>query len=74
MGRPIWTHELASKKVWAEIKEATREDFNRLCRETSSEAIPIEWLRMWFTKNGYLSGMTLMDKIELDWEKENGNI
>lgn len=71
MGRPIWTHELASKEVWAEIKEATREDFNRLCRETSSEAIPTEWLRMWFTKNGYLSGMALVDKIESDWEKEN---
>lgn len=44
MGRPIWTHELASKKIWAEIKEATREDFNRLCRETPSEAIPIEFI------------------------------
>ena len=45
MGRPIWTHELASKKVWEEIKEATREDFTRLCRETSSEVIPVEWLK-----------------------------
>jgi len=37
----------------------------------STEAIPIDWLRMWFTKNGYLSGMALVDKIESDWEKEN---
>jgi len=35
------------------------------------EAIPIEWLRMWFTKNGYLSGIALVDKIETDWRKEN---
>jgi len=71
MGRSIWTHELASEKVWAEIKEATREDFNRLCRETSSEAIPIEWIRKWNTHQspivaGYVAYMLL------DWEKENG--
>lgn len=71
MGRPIWTHELASKEVWAEIKEATREDFNRLCREIPSEAIPVEWLRMWFTKKGSLIGITLIGEIESDWEKEN---
>ena len=35
------------------------------------DAIPIEWLRTWFTKNGYLSGIALVDKIESDWEKEN---
>ncbi|MBQ6627943.1 MAG: hypothetical protein IJH65_03925 [Methanobrevibacter sp.] len=45
MGRPIWSHELASKEVWEEIKEATKEDFNRLCRETSLEAIPVEWIK-----------------------------
>ena len=35
------------------------------------KAIPIEWLRMWFSKNGYLSGMALVDKIESDWKEEN---
>ena len=35
------------------------------------DAIPIEWLRMWFSKNGYLSGMALVDKIESDWKEEN---
>lgn len=35
------------------------------------EAIPIEWLRMWFSKNGYLSGTALVDKIESDWKEEN---
>lgn len=35
------------------------------------EAIPIEWLRMWFTKGGSLMGIVLMGEIESDWEKEN---
>lgn len=39
--------------------------------QSTIEAAPIEWLRMWFTKNGYLSGITLVDKIESDWETEN---
>ena len=38
---------------------------------TTVEAIPIEWLRMWFSKNGYLSGIALVDKIETDWKEEN---
>lgn len=62
MGRPIWTHELASKEVWAEIKEATREDFIRLCLETSSEAIPVEWL----SKHGFFEILDL-------WVSENTN-
>ena len=33
--------------------------------------IPIEWLRMWFTKKGSLIGIILMGEIESDWEKEN---
>lgn len=35
------------------------------------EAIPIKWLRTWFTKKASLIGMTLMGEIESDWEKEN---
>ena len=35
------------------------------------KAIPIEWLRMWFTKKASLIGITLMGEIESDWEKEN---
>ncbi len=35
------------------------------------ETIPIEWLRMWFTKKASLIGLTLMGEIESDWEKEN---
>ena len=35
------------------------------------EAIPIEWLRMWFTKKASLIGIVLMGEIESDWEKEN---
>lgn len=32
LGRPVWTHELASEKVWKEIKEKSKEDFINLCR------------------------------------------
>ena len=34
-------------------------------------AIPVEWLRMWFTKKASLIGIVLMGEIESDWEKEN---
>ena len=27
LGRPVFTHEMASASVWAEIKEACRSDF-----------------------------------------------
>ena len=32
LGRPVWTHELASKEVMAEIREATKSDFLELCK------------------------------------------
>ena len=35
------------------------------------DAIPIDWLRMWFTKKASLIGIVLMSEIESDWEKEN---
>lgn len=31
-GRPIWTHELADKRVWDEIKEKSKDDFLSVCR------------------------------------------
>lgn len=33
LGRPVWTHELASKEVWDEIREATKSDFLKLCKD-----------------------------------------
>ena len=52
------------------------EQVQTLCRilvdGKDSEAIPIEWLRMWFTKKASLIGITLVSEIESDWEKENG--
>ena len=43
-GRPIWTHELASLKVWEEIKEKSKNDFLKICA-TSDETRPTgEWL------------------------------
>ena len=32
MGRPVWTHELADKTVWEEIKEKSKKDFIDLCK------------------------------------------
>lgn len=32
MGRPIFTHELANKEIWDELKEKSKEDFINLCR------------------------------------------
>lgn len=31
LGRPVWTHELASKEVWEEIKAAYKDDFMNMC-------------------------------------------
>ena len=33
LGRPVWTHELASHDVFNEIKAAVKEDFLKLCKE-----------------------------------------
>jgi NTP pyrophosphatase (non-canonical NTP hydrolase) len=33
MGRPVFTHELADKAVWEEIKKRSKEDFIRICSE-----------------------------------------
>ena len=39
MGRPVWTHELASESVVKEIKEKSRYDFLKLC-ESAKFAAP----------------------------------
>lgn len=31
LGRPVWTHELADKAVWDEIKDVVKPDFLALC-------------------------------------------
>jgi NTP pyrophosphatase (non-canonical NTP hydrolase) len=36
MGRPVFTHELANKKVQDEIKEKSKDDFLKLCDEPES--------------------------------------
>lgn len=42
LGRPVWTHELASSEVQDEIKEKTKADFLALCKDSSGEgACPI---------------------------------
>lgn len=34
LGRPIWTHELASKALWDEINEKTKDDFIAICNDS----------------------------------------
>lgn len=36
-GRPIFTHELADKKVVKEIQNAVKEDFKRLCKSETDQ-------------------------------------
>ena len=38
LGRPVFTHELADEKISAEIKEKSKADFLKLCRETTEES------------------------------------
>ena len=33
MGRPVWTHELASQKVWDEVKEKAKPYFMEICND-----------------------------------------
>lgn len=33
LGRPVWTHEIASESVTEELKKAVKEDFLKLCAE-----------------------------------------
>lgn len=33
MNRPVWTHELANKEIWEEIKKKSEVDFMNLCKE-----------------------------------------
>lgn len=30
LGRPVWTHELASEALWSEIKEKAKPDFHKM--------------------------------------------
>ncbi len=78
-----WELQEAPIHTYGKPKEFTADDMQRMiwrtirdCESAVEEqptvkAIPIEWLRMWFTKKASLIGMTLMGEIESDWEKEN---
>ena len=37
LGRSVWTHELADRAVWEEIKEKSKADFLALCAESETE-------------------------------------
>lgn len=36
MNRPVYTHELANKEVWEEIKKKSEDDFMNICKEAKS--------------------------------------
>lgn len=31
LGRPVWTHEMASKELWAKVRDAAKPEFLRIC-------------------------------------------
>lgn len=39
LGHPVWTHELASKKVWEVIKEKSESDFMDICQNDTDDLI-----------------------------------
>lgn len=39
LGRSVWTHELASETVSAEIKEKSKADFLAICQQESDDLI-----------------------------------
>lgn len=39
MGRPVFTHELASKEIQEQLREKTKDDFIKLCIPESKEEL-----------------------------------
>lgn len=37
MGRPVWTHEMASEKVAEQIKELSKPDFLEICKNLTDD-------------------------------------
>ena len=37
LGRPVFTHELAEREIWNRIKQASQEDFIKLCKDEEVE-------------------------------------
>lgn len=33
LGRPVWTHEMASEEVQKEIRQKTKDDFLEICKK-----------------------------------------
>lgn len=38
MGRPVWTHEMADKRIMAQVRQATRPDFMAIIESVEKEA------------------------------------
>lgn len=39
LGRPVWTHELASEALWSEIKEKAKPDFHKIIEPINQKII-----------------------------------
>lgn len=52
LGRPVWTHELADKNIWDEIREKTEEDFLKICKNGEIKSEPFEPWEEFDTETG----------------------
>lgn len=41
LGRSVWTHELADRSIWEEIREKSKADFLALCEESEPYKDPL---------------------------------
>lgn len=44
LGHAVYTHELADKSVWEQIKEKSKDDFLELCRKEEKERPRGKWI------------------------------
>ena len=70
MGRPVYTHELAIQSISDEIKEKSRDDFIKLCREEQEPKTVL------YSGDGYADGYMVYDMAECPncgYEYEDGD-
>ena len=45
IGRPVFTHKLATQEMTDKIKEKSKPDFIKLCRETTEPIVHAHWVK-----------------------------
>ena len=68
LGRSVWTHELADRAIWEEIKEKSKADFLALCAESEPE-MPKYIIKE--NKVRLIDANTLKERIQLAPNKNN---